>query len=84
MLAASFGFSQSQTSKWSKALRPLLFEALKELKMLPTREGYKVVQILEKLEEKKCFQDVTERLINRPKDQDVQKEFYSGKKKRIL
>jgi len=81
MIAASFGFSQSQASKWSKALRPLLFDALSDLKMTPTRDGHKVAQILENLGETKCFQDVTERLINRPSDQDVQEEFYSGKKK---
>ena len=83
MIAASFGFSQSQASKWSKALRPLLLDTLKELGMLPAREGHQIAPILEKLGETKCFQDVTERLINRPLDQDVQEEFYSGKKKRI-
>jgi hypothetical protein len=84
MMAASFGFSQSQASKWSKALRPLLLDALKDLKMVPTKEGHQIAQILEDLGETKCFQDVTERLINRPLDQDVQEEFYSGKKKRTL
>ena len=83
MLAASFDFSQSQASKWSKALRPLLHDSLKSLNMLAAREGQQVAGILEKLGEKKCFQDVTERLINRPADQDVQEEFYSGKKKHI-
>lgn len=81
MMAASFNFSQSQASKWSKALRPLLLEALKDLHLLPTRQGHKVAAILEKLGETKCFQDVTERLINRPADKEVQEEFYSGKKK---
>lgn len=84
MMAASFGFSQGQASKWSKALRPLLFDALKALHMLPTRQGEQVAQILTKLNENRCFQDVTERLINRPNDQDVQKDFYSGKKKLTL
>ncbi len=80
-MAASFGFSQSQASKWSKALRPLLLEALNDLQLLPAREGHKVAPILEKLGATKCFQDVTERLINRPADKNVQEEFYSGKKK---
>ncbi len=72
MIAASFGFSQSQASKWCKALRPLLFDSLKELHVLPNYQGEKVAQILIKLNENKCFQDVTERLINRPSDQEVQ------------
>lgn len=81
MLAASFGFSQSQASKWKKALCPLLHDSLDALNMLPTRNGHRIAQFLEKLGENKCFQDASERLINRPKDNDTQEEFYSGKKK---
>ena len=83
MLAASFGFSQSQASKWKKALCPLLHASLDTLNMLPTRNGNRIAPILEKLEENKCFQDASERLINRPGDKDTQEEFYSGKKKPI-
>jgi len=81
MTAASFDFSQSQASKWQKALRPLLLAALDDLNMLPLQDGQKVAKTLEKLGVTKCFQDVSERLIERPADQDTQKEFYSGKKK---
>lgn len=81
MMAASFGFSQPQASKWNKALSPLLYESLDALNMLPTRNGNRVAAILEKLGEDKCFQDASERLINRPKDNDTQEEFFSGKKK---
>ncbi len=81
MLAASFGFSQSQASKWQKILAPLLHESLKRLEMLPTRNGHQVAQILNKLGEDKCFQDASERRINRPGEQTTQEEFYSGKKK---
>ena len=80
MTAASFDFSQSQASKWQKILRPLLEKALKDLKMLPQRDGRKVAATLEKLGVTKCFQDVSERFIERPVDQDAQQEFYSGKK----
>jgi len=79
--AAAFDFTQSQTSKWVKALTPLLKSALKDLNMLPTQKGSQVAPMLEKLEEKKCFQDVSERLINRPSSQEKQQKFYSGKKK---
>jgi len=84
MTAASFGFSQSQASKWQKILRPLLFATLDNLNMLPHRDGQKVAKTLEKLGVTKCFQDVSERLIERPADQDTQQEFYSGKKKHTL
>ena len=83
MLSASFGFSQSQASKWKKILCPLLFDTLDALKMLPLRDGHRVAQVLEKLGETKCFQDASERIIDRPKDQHTQQAFFSGKKKRI-
>lgn len=78
---ADFDFTQSQVSKWLKVLKPLLLDTLKSLKVLPVREGYKVATVLEKLGEKRCFQDVTERIINRPTDQAAQEEVFSGKKK---
>lgn len=83
MTAASFGFSQSNASKWAKILRPILGQSLKKMGMLPQREGHKVKQMLERFGEEKCFQDATERPINRPQDADTQQEFYSGKKKVI-
>ena len=83
MTAASFGFSQGQASKWQKTLTPLLHDTLKTLKMLPTRNGNKVAEILSRIGETRCFQDVSERSINRPDDQDTQEQFYSGKKKPI-
>ena len=83
MTAASFDFSQSQASKWHKVLLPLLHSSLKELKMLPTRNGQRVVNILENIGENVCFQDASERLINRPSENTTQEVFYSGKKKRI-
>lgn len=81
MLAASFGFSQSQASKWKKVLCPLLFDTLDKMQMLPLRDAHKIAQTLEKLGETKCFQDASERLVNRPGDQDTQQQFFSGKKK---
>lgn len=81
MMAASFGFSQSQASKWQKILCPLLCRTLDKLGMLPLRDGHKVAQKLEALGETKCFQDASERLIERPGDYETQKEFYTRKKK---
>lgn len=81
MIAASFGFTQSQASKWQKALCPLLCETLNRLGMLPLRDGHLVAQKLKEIGATKCFQDASERLIQRPNDQDTQEQFYSGKKK---
>ena len=81
MLSASFGFSQSQASKWQKVLCPLLFDTLDSLKMLPLRDAHRVAQALENLGQTRCFQDAAERLIERPQDQDTQQQFFSGKKK---
>jgi len=81
MMAASFGFSQGQASKWKKILCPLLFQTLDNLQMLPLRDSHQVAKKLEILGASQCFQDATERLINRPQDQDTQEKFYSGKKK---
>lgn len=84
MMAASFGFTQSQASKWQKVLCPLLCNTLDKLGMLPLRDGHQVAQKLEELNANKCFQDASERLIQRPKDQTTQKEFYTRKKKHTL
>lgn len=83
MMAASFGFSQSQASKWQKILAPLLHDSLDHLDVLPTRDGQQVASILTRIGATKCFQDASERSINRPDDQSTQEEFYSGKKKHI-
>jgi len=81
MLGASYGFSQAQASRWIKILRPILQDSLKSLQLLPQRKGSQVAQVLIRLKASQCFQDATERLINRAEDDTTQKEFYSGKKK---
>ena len=81
MMAASFGFSQSNASKWVKVLRPILVDSLKGLTLLPETESSKVAQKLEQLGETQCFLDATERPINKSLDRDTEEQFYSGKKK---
>ena len=68
MMAASFGFSQSNASKWVKVLRPILVDSLKGLTLLPETESSKVAQKLEQLGETQCFLDATERPINKSLD----------------
>jgi hypothetical protein len=59
---------------------PLPQQILKVLDMSPARTGSAVKPILEKLQETQCFQDISERSINRPQDSHTQEVFYSEKK----
>lgn len=81
MMAASFGFSQSNASKWIKVLRPILQESLRELDLLPEQCPEKVADKLVQLGEQQCILDATERPINQALDRSVEEQFYSGKKK---
>lgn len=84
--AAGFGMSQQQCGQWIHTLTEVFREALDDAGMLPAstvagfkrildeRGGDSVVHIL--------VHDGTEREIPRPSDPDLQKEYYSGKKKR--
>jgi len=76
--AELFGMHQSEANQWIHLLAPLLNLALADSGHLPVRS----MEELE-LEENSnlFFHDGTERPIQRPTDNDVQKEFYSGKRK---
>jgi hypothetical protein len=76
--ASMFDMKQPQCNGWIKILMPMLNEALDELGLLPARNGDKAKRKLDKEEE--VIIDGTERPIPRPKDYEVQKEYYSGKK----
>ena len=51
--------------------------------MLPARASKELNALLKKLEVTTIIVDATERIMNRPKDNEVQKEYYSGKKRLI-
>jgi Helix-turn-helix of DDE superfamily endonuclease len=70
--AQMFDMTQPQCNGWIQRLLPILNDALGQLDLLPERE-----------KEKQLVIDGTERPIQRPKDKDVQKEYYSGKKNDI-
>ena len=76
--AELFGMHQPEANQWIHLLEPLLNQALADSDHLPVRS----MEELE-LEENSnlFFHDGTERPIQRPTSNDVQKEFYSGKKK---
>ena len=88
VLGELFGMSLPPANRWIHLLLPILNRVLEKLGELPTREtppsnnddvsGIPLLTI-------KCvyvfFQYPTERPIQRPKDLQVQKTYYSGKKK---
>ncbi|MCP4167158.1 MAG: DDE transposase family protein [Chloroflexi bacterium] len=78
--AELFGMHQPEANLWIHVLEPLLNQALGDSGHLPARS-------MEELEiEEDCnlfFHDGTERPIQRPVNNDGQKEFYSGKKNSI-
>lgn len=84
MMSANFGFSQGNASKWIKILRPILYQSLAKLKLLPETRASHVankLQDLNDLTKPQCFLDGTERVINKALDRETEEQFYSGKKK---
>ena len=81
LMATTFDMTQPQVSTWIKLLSKLLREALASQGFLPKRKVEDLKKAL--VGEKTVILDATERLIQRPKDYEVQKEYYSGKKRLI-
>ena len=82
VLGANFNMSQPQVNDWLKLLSNILRKALKKLAVLPERNGKRLGELLDKIEI--VIIDGVERVILRPKDNEEQKEYYSGKKRVIL
>ena len=76
-----FGMGQSQANEWIHKLSKVLKMTLDNLDVLPERESNNLEEALEKDREKEVAIDGTERRRQRPKDNEKQKEYYSGKKK---
>ena len=76
-----FGMSQAQANEWIHRLSSLLNEALGYEMQLPERRAANLEDVLSSCPSLEFIIDGTERPINRPKDKDKQKEYYSGKKK---
>jgi hypothetical protein len=78
----SFGLSQTQAGFWIHRLLPVLADALSEMGMKPERDGTKLAESVEAMEGGANLSlDGTERRIQRPLDEQKQREKYSGKKK---
>ena len=82
VMAFLFSMSQAQTNEWIHRLAKLLQKALAELSHLPERESANLVDVLKAYEYLEFIQDGTERQRERPKDEQKQREYYSGKKKK--
>jgi hypothetical protein len=73
-----YKISQSKVSEWIAYILPVLEQSLSRLHVMPCRGN--TFEIPEGIDCILC--DVTERQVNRSIDDDVQREYYSGKKKR--
>lgn len=76
-----FGMSQAQANEWVHRLTGLLNEALGQEQQLPERRAANLETVLNCCPSLEFLIDGTERPINRPKDKDKRKRYYSGKKK---
>lgn len=76
-----FGIKQAQANEWIHRLTGVLNQALGDELQLPERRPVKLSEVLSACPELVFMIDGTERPINRPKDKDDQKTYYSGKKK---
>lgn len=79
--SALFGLAQGKTSELVKALKPVLDKTLTEMGCMPSSNPEEIQKMLEQMQAEAVTVDATERPIPRATDYDVQKEFYSGKKK---
>lgn len=76
-----FGIGQPQAHEWVHKLTQVLNQALGYNKQLPEREPSRLEAVLNQCPSLEFIIDGTERRLNRPKDKEAQKEYYSGKKK---
>lgn len=76
-----FDLSQGQANWWIHTLTPLLKQALGQKQALPERNPRNLSEILAECDTLDFLIDGTERRRQRPKDNEEQRNYYSGKKK---
>jgi hypothetical protein len=81
VLGHLFGLSQGQANVWIHRLSGVLKEALHRQGYVPARLPAEMLERLEEEELQAFGIDGTERRINRPQDDERQRQHYSGKKK---
>ena len=77
-----FGLGQPQANFWIQRLTPVLNQALGYEMALPARDPATLDEVLQRHPVLEWVIDGVERPIQRPKDKEKQKRYYSGKKKR--
>jgi hypothetical protein len=82
VMAFLFSMSQAQTNEWIHRLANILQKALAELNYLPERDATNLADSLKAYGYLEFVQDGTERQRERPKDEQKQRAYYSGKKKK--
>lgn len=80
--AACYGLTQPQANVWLHLLLKLLHQTLQLLHQIPSRNSFKIEELLKGLN--KVYIDATEREIQRPSDYELQQDYYSGKKRCIV
>lgn len=83
VLAGTFNMNQPQVNKWKSILIKILEDSFVSMKVLPSRDNRKLNQLIKEMGLTEVIIDATERQIQRPKDYEVQQEYYSGKKNAI-
>ena len=79
-MASTFLMNQPQVNLWKILLQNILETSLEKMSVLPSRDNKKLNKLLKEVNLKEVIIDATERQIQRPLDNDVRKEYYSGKK----
>jgi hypothetical protein len=83
VLGLLFDLERGRSNRWVHRLQETLEAALGEKMVLPERKLESIEQFLERFPDvKEIIIDGTERPVQRPKDEEKQKDHYSGKKKR--
>jgi transposase len=80
VLGYSFNLSQGLANRWIHRLCPILQSSLKSMGHAPARLPEEVLERLSQEMPQALGLDATERRIQRPIDDVVQEEYYSGKK----
>jgi hypothetical protein len=80
VMASTFLMNQPQVNLWKRLLQNILERSLDKMSVLPSRDNKKLNKLLKEMNLKEVIIDATERQIQRPLDNEVQKEYYSGKK----
>jgi len=83
VLATDFDVDRSTVCRWVQDFLPVLEKTLEQENVLPKRETGTIDEFIENFPEvNELYIDGTERPTQRPSDYALQKEFFSGKKKK--